>query len=302
MRTLRIGTRRSALAVVQAEQVAGLLTVAGVPTEVVPMSTAGDEGAATAGSRTGLKGLWTDAIAEALRNGEIDIAVHSAKDLPAEDDEGLVIGAVPGRADPRDVLLWRDGGDGALAPGMVAGTASLRRAAQLLAAEPRLEIREMRGNVQTRLRKLADGEADVTVLAAAGLTRLGIEPANARVLGIDEMLPAPGQGALAVQCREAARDVRAILSELDDRASHLALTAERALTRALGAGCALPLGALAVIRSDTIRLAAVVASLDGSQVIRAAAEAEDPVRVARIVAATLRKAGADAILDELRPA
>ncbi|HEX6844470.1 MAG TPA: hydroxymethylbilane synthase, partial [Actinomycetota bacterium] len=219
MRTLRIGTRRSTLAVAQAEQVAALLAASGVEAELAPMSTAGDDGAAAAGSPAGRKGLWTDAIADALRAGEIDLAVHSAKDLPAEDDEDLVIGAVPERADPRDVLLWRDGGDGALAPGVVAGTASLRRAAQLRAAEPALEVRDLRGNVETRLRKLADGEVDVAVLAAAGLARLGLTPAHARTLGIDEMLPAPGQGALAVQCREAARDVRAVLTEFDHRSS-----------------------------------------------------------------------------------
>jgi hydroxymethylbilane synthase len=300
MRTLRIGTRRSALALIQAEEVVALLAASGVRAEVVPMSTAGDEGAGADGSPAGRKGLWTDAITEALRSGEIDLAVHSAKDLPAVDDEDLVIGAVPERADPRDVLLWREGGDGALAEGAVLGTASLRRAAQLRALAPSLVVRELRGNVETRLRKLEEGDADLTVLAAAGLARLGFEPAHARVLGIDEMLPAPGQGALAVQCREAARDVRAVLTEFDHRPSHLALAAERALTRALGGGCALPLGALAVVRGDAIRLAAVVAAPGGDRVVRGAAEAEEPQRAAAIVDAQLREAGAAEILDGVR--
>lgn len=300
MRTLRIGTRRSALAVIQAEQVVALLDASGVASEVVPMSTAGDEGAAVETSPTGRKGLWTDAIADALRAGTIDLAVHSAKDLPAEDDDDLAIGAVPERADPRDVLLWREGGDGGLAPGAVLGTASLRRAAQLRAIQPALEVRELRGNVETRLRKLEEGQADLTVLAAAGLARLGVAPPRARPLGVEEMLPAPGQGALAVQCRRDARDLRAVLTEFDDRASHLAVGAERALARALGGGCALPLGALAVARGDTIRLAAVVAAPDGSRVVRAAAEAADPDRIAAIVAAALRDDGADEILDEVR--
>jgi hydroxymethylbilane synthase len=302
MRTLRIGTRRSPLAVAQAEEVAARLAAQDVPTELVRMSTTGDEPEAASAEPgpIGRKGLWIDAILEALRTGEVDLAVHSAKDLPAEDDEDVAIAAVPVRADPTDVLVWRDGGDGELRDGLVVGTSSLRRRAQLLAAHPGLVVRELRGNVDTRLRKLDAGEVDAVVLAAAGLLRLGLEPANQRRLGLDEMVPAPGQGALAVQCRAAARDVRAAVLDLDDRGSRAALEAERALTRALGGGCALPLGAFAAAKGDVLRLAAVVAAPDGSIVLRAAGESEDPARAARIVAATLREQGADAILDAVR--
>lgn len=299
MRTLRIGTRASRLAVVQAEAVAGLLHARGVQTELITMTTSGDEGVTAADSPTGLKGLWIDTIFEGLRAGSIDLAVHSAKDLPAEDEPDLVIGAVPERSDPKDLLLWREGGDGELRPGTVVGTSSLRRRAQLLAAYPQIEVRELRGNVDTRLRKLEEGEVDAAVLAAAGLERLGIEPAFVRTLGVDEMLPAPGQGALAVQCRADARDVHAVLMLLDHRASRLAFETERALTRQIGGGCALPLGALAAVKTDAIRLAAVVASPDGTDVVRAAAEAEDPERAATIVARTLRDRGAQRILDEV---
>jgi hydroxymethylbilane synthase len=163
-----------------------------------------------------------------------------------------------------------------------------------------MAVQDLRGNVETRLRKLADGEVDATVLAAAGLARLGIEPAHARSLGLDEMVPAPGQGALAVQCRRDAREVHAVLQLLDHRASRLAFDAERNLMRRLGGGCALPLGAFAAVRGDTIRLAAVVASPDGTTVVRAAAEDADPNRVAGIVASALRDRGAEAILDAVR--
>jgi hydroxymethylbilane synthase len=285
---------------VQAEHVAASLTAEGIASEIVPITTSGDEGATTAEGPSGLKGLWIDSILQALRGGRIDLAVHSAKDLPAEDDEDLAIGAVPERADPRDLLVWRDGGDGELRNGVVVGTSSLRRRAQLLATHPRIEVRDLRGNVDTRLRKLAEGEVDLAVLATAGLSRLGITPANARPLGIDEMLPAPGQGALAIQCRADARDVAAVLVLLDHRASRLAVDAERALTRLLGGGCALPFGALAAVHGETIRLAAVAASPDGTRVVRAAAESADPVKVAQMVAAALHDRGAGPILDAVR--
>ena len=298
MRTLRIGTRRSALALAQAELIRGALAAGGVDAEIVPLSTTGDEGVPAEVPAEGLKGLWIDAILEALRDGALDLAVHSAKDLPAEDADDLPIAAVPQRADPRDVLITRE--PGGLQPGMLVGTSSLRRRAQLLAAHPGVTVTTLRGNVDTRLRKLADGEVDAAVLAAAGLARLELEPPNASPIGVDEMLPAPGQGALAVQCRADARDVRAALAALDHRPSRLALEAERALTRALGGGCALPLGALAAVKADTVRLAGRVISPLGDRRIDAAAEAADPGVAATMVAAQLRAAGAGQILDEVR--
>jgi hydroxymethylbilane synthase len=283
---------------VQAEHTQDLLHRQGVGSEIVPMTTTGDEGVPAEASAQGLKGLWIDTILEALRDGRIDLAVHSAKDMPAEDDEGLVIGAVPVREDPHDVLLLR--AEGHLGPGMVIGTSSLRRKAQIMAAYPGVSVAEFRGNVETRLRKLADGDVDATILAAAGLRRLGIEPEHATPLGIDVMIPAPGQGCLGIQSREDDREVRAVLMLLDHRPSRIALEAERALMRRIGGGCALPLGAIGALKGDLVRLAAVVASPDGVEVVKAAAESEDPEQAARIVAEQLLAGGADRILAEVR--
>jgi hydroxymethylbilane synthase len=297
VRTLRIATRRSRLALAQAELVRAALGAHDIDAEVTPMSTAGDDGADPRVG--GAKALWTDTISAALRDGEADLAVHSAKDLPAEDDDDLVIAAVPERADPRDVLVVRQPGEW-LRPGVRVGTSSLRRRAQLLAAQPEAVVVDLHGNVDTRLRKLEAGEADAIVIASAGLRRLGIEPENAAILGVDVMLPAPGQGTLAVQCRADARDLVAALTLMDHRPSRRALAAERALTRARGGDCALPLGALAVARGDLLRLAARVAAPDGTAVIDAAAQASDDDRVVRMVARRLREQGAHQILDAVR--
>jgi hydroxymethylbilane synthase len=295
--TLRIATRRSALALAQAEEIAGMLSANAFRSEIVPMSTSGDEGAVATGSASGMKGLWIDRIVEALRAGEVDVAVHSAKDLPAEDEEGIVIAAVPKRADPLDVLIGRHP---KLQPGMVVGTSSLRRRAQLLAGFPGMAVTEIRGNVDTRLRKLSEGEVDGLVLAAAGLSRLGLDPAHARRLRVDEMVPAPGQGCLAVQAREDDRNTRAVLSVLDHAASRRALEAERALTKLLGGGCDVPIGAFAAAKDDRLRLVAVVATADGAKLVRNAAEGTDPDDVASLTARRLRDAGAESILAELR--
>jgi hydroxymethylbilane synthase len=208
-----------------------------------------------------------------------------------------VIGAVPKRGDPLDVLIAREE---RLIPGMVVGTSSLRRRAQLLAGFPGMGVTEIRGNVDTRLKKLAEGEVDGLVLAAAGLRRLGVDPPHARRLRVDEMVPAPGQGCLAVQVREEDRTTRAVVSVLDHLASRRALETERALTKLLGGGCDLPLGALAAVRGARIRMVGVVATADGAKVIRSAVEASEPDRVASSLAASLREEGADRILAELQ--
>jgi hydroxymethylbilane synthase len=295
--SLRIATRRSALALAQAEEVAALLSANAFRSEIVPMSTSGDEGATATGSSSGMKGLWVDRIEEALRTGDVDVAVHSAKDLPAEDPDGLVLAAVPKRADPLDVLIGR--GE-KLQPGMVVGTSSLRRRAQLLAGFPGMAVTEIRGNVDTRLRKLAAGEVDGLVLAAAGLGRLGVDPPNARRLRLEEMVPAPGQGSLAIQAREDDRTTRAVVSVLDHLASRRALEAERTLVQLLGGGCDLPLGAFAAVKGDRIRIVAVVATADGAKLIRSAAESTDGGVAASTLAQRLRADGADRILAELK--
>ena len=297
MTTLRIATRRSALALAQAEEVAGLLSENAFRSEIVPITTSGDEGATADASPQGMKGLWVDRILEALRSGEVHLAVHSAKDLPAEDEDDLVIGAVPRRADPLDVLIGREG---RLVPGMVVGTSSVRRKAQLLAGFPGMGIADIRGNVDTRLRKLAAGEVDGLVLAAAGLARLDVDPPNARRLRVEEMVPAPGQGCLAIQVRAEDRTTRAVISVLDHLASRRALESERKLVQLLGGGCDLPLGAVAATKGDRIRLVAVVATADGAKVIRSAAEGAEPGVVASTVAERLRADGAERILEELQ--
>ncbi|MGZ5348814.1 MAG: hydroxymethylbilane synthase [Actinomycetota bacterium] len=296
MTSLRIGTRRSLLALAQAEEVASRLGAHGVGSEIVPMRTSGDEGAAPDTAPQGLKGLWIDTILDALEAGEIDLAVHSAKDLPAEDDDGFVIGAVPERADHRDVLITREE---RLKPDAVIGTSSLRRRAQLLAAFPGLTVAPLRGNVDTRLRKLADGEIDAAVLAAAGLARLGIEPDHARPLEATEMVPAPGQGCLALQCRDDDERTLEALEALDDRTSHLALDAERSLMWRLGGGCALPFGAFASIGGDAVRLVAMIATPDGALVLRVDETAGTPEDVAGLAARALIAAGAEEILAEV---
>ena len=292
---LRIGTRRSALAVAQAREVAGLLDALGVRAEPVPMITQGDRGVPAGTSPAGLKGLWVNDIVDALRRGEVDLAVHSAKDLPAEDPDAVVVAAVPERGSPFDMLIRRDT---ELAPGSRVGSSSLRRRGQLKAARPELDVVEVRGNVDTRLRKLQDGEVDGLVLAAAGLVRLDAMPTHADLLDAETMVPAPGQGALAVQTRDAgpARDV---VAQLEHRDSRLAFEAERSLVRMVGGGCALPLGAYATVDGSTIRLSAVVLRPDGTSPVRAASAADSPETAAREAADALLAGGAGAILEEL---
>jgi hydroxymethylbilane synthase len=295
---LRIGTRRSKLALAQAEEVRRLLAVHDVGAEVVPMTTSGDEGATADGSPQGRKGLWIDTILEALDAGEVDVAVHSAKDLPADEDDGVVIAAVPRRAQPWDVLITRE--PGALREGAAIGTSALRRRAQLLAGFPGVTVVELHGNVDTRLRKLSDGEVDAAVLAAAGLERLGATPHHATALPPSIMVPAPGQGCLALQCRGDDDRTRELLAPLNHDPSHTALDAERSLMWRLGGGCDLPLGAYAEPIEEGLRLTAVIAVPDGSEILRAERASETPEGAAALVAKDLIDAGAERILDRAR--
>ena len=296
--TLRIGTRRSRLALAQANEVASALRVRGVQSELIPMTTSGDRGADASTDPAGLKGLFVLEIVRALLDGDIDLAVHSAKDLPAGETEGLVIAAVPERASPLDVLVTRDG---ELAPGSRVGTSSLRRQAQVLRRRPDVLVQDLRGNVDTRLRKLEEGEVEAIVLAAAGLLRLGVVPEHATPMSIAEMVPAPGQGCLAVQTRAGDAEVLEAVTSLDDVASHAALDAERALMARFGGGCALPLGAIAEPVASGIRMTATVLTPDGGREASARVEAATPAEAAELAARDLLAAGADEILAAVRP-
>jgi hydroxymethylbilane synthase len=294
---IRIGTRRSRLAVAQAREVAARLEALGAQADLVPMVTSGDRGAPARDSPAGVKGLFVAEIVRALQGGEVELAVHSAKDLPSQDPEGVVVGAVPERADPFDVLVTRDGG---LGPGSVVGTSSLRRQAQLRRAHPEIQVRDIRGNVDTRLAKLDAREVDGLVLAAAGLARLGISPPTAVALPLEEMVPAPGQGALAAQVRADDEETLEMIRRLDHPPSRAAFDAERSLVARVGGGCALPLGAYAEEREGGIRLLAVVIRPDGSDLVWAQAEAHTPDRVADEVAGMLFEGGAREILAQAR--
>jgi hydroxymethylbilane synthase len=217
----------------------------------------------------GGKGLFTHELEGALREGRVDAAVHSLKDLPTEDSPGLSIGLIPERADARDVLIYPQGHTlDDLPSGAVVGTSSNRRRAQVLAYRPDLKMSSIRGNVDTRLRKVSAGEYDAILLAAAGITRLGMQEHISQYLPYEIMLPAPGQGALAVQCRSGDEETLNYLRPLEHPSTRLAISAERAFLAALGGGCSLPVGALATVTEDVIELHGVIASPDGTSVLR----------------------------------
>jgi hydroxymethylbilane synthase len=279
---MRVGSRGSALALAQT----GIVTAAlGGDVEVMVIKTAGDR------SRKPIReladGAFVAAIERALRRGEIDLAVHSLKDLPTAETGDLVIAAIPPREDPRDVIVTRSrGGLRDLPKGAVVGTSSPRRAAFLRAQRPDAVAREIRGNVDTRLRKVQEGEYDAVIVAMAGLRRLGIAVAEAEALDPNTFPPAPGQGALAVQVRADHSSLRArVTRALDDRDTRRAVTAERALLALLGATCELALGALGRIEGDEVVLDAALAT-DGG-LLRASARATDSDECARIAAEKL---------------
>lgn len=244
-RVLRLGTRGSALASTQAGWVAEGLRRSGQDVELVEVRTEGDVNRGPL-TQIGGTGVFVSSLRAALRSGDIDLAVHSLKDLPTTPEPDLVVAAVPVREDPRDVLISRSGHPLAqLPPGALLGTGSPRRAAQIALVAPRVRIVDIRGNVGTRIEKVRSGEVDAVVLAAAGLRRLGRMHEASEILGFDQMLPAPGQGALAVECRAPDHDVLARCAALDDTVTRVATGAERAVLRRLEAGCTAPIGALA---------------------------------------------------------
>jgi hydroxymethylbilane synthase len=315
-RTLKVGTRASTLARTQTQHVIDALgggspggspggyapTAGGIPTEIVPIVTHGDRSSASM-TQIGGTGVFVSALREALLAGEIDVAVHSFKDLPTAAADGIVIGAVPLREDPRDALVARDGLTlGALPAGARVGTGSPRRAAQLNALGLGLEIVELRGNVDTRLGKVASGDLDAVVLALAGLRRLGRAGEVTEILDPIQVLPAPAQGALAIECRASDEDARAALAALDHADTRAAVAAERALLAALEAGCTAPVGALAEVAEGDggaeVFLRANVTALDGSDAVRLSATGPttDAEGVGRRLAADLLAEGADQLM------
>ncbi len=299
-RPLRLGTRRSVLARTQAQGVADALTAAtGRPVELVEVTTHGDTSAAAL-TQIGGTGVFVAALRARLLDGDIDLAVHSLKDLPTAEHDGLCVAAVPRREDPRDVLVAREQLTlTQLASGSRIGTGAPRRAAQLLALGLGHVIEAVRGNVDTRLALVAQGRVDAVLLARAGLARLGRLEAASEVLDPMVMLPAPGQGALAVECREGDHELRALLAVLDHADSRAAVSAERALLAALEAGCTAPVGALAEVVEAVggeleISLRALVAAPDGAIVLRHSlvGPAHDPQALGRRLAARLLQEGA----------
>ncbi|HZC27039.1 MAG TPA: hydroxymethylbilane synthase [Actinopolymorphaceae bacterium] len=306
MTSLRIGTRRSALALAQARAVASALDDAGVATVLIEVTTRGDLDRSSPLSRIGGQGIFVGALRDALLGGDIDVAVHSLKDLPTQSVDGLVVAAVPEREDPRDVLVARDGLTLAtLPPGARVGTGAPRRLAQLrLRGKDDLELVEIRGNVDTRIGKVASGELDAVVLARAGLGRLERLDEITETFDPTEFIPSPGQGALAVECRNADEGVVRALAGLDHPRTRAAVTAERAVLAALGAGCSAPMGAFADVDAgtdgSTLSLHAVVAAVDGSASVRLSTSGPlgEAEKLGRDLAAALLAEGASRLIEE----
>lgn len=298
---LVIATRRSRLAMWQAEHIKEKLEALhqGLQVELLPLSTRGDELLDRRLDDAGGKGLFVKELETALAEARADLAVHSMKDVPAELPPGFSIAAIPAREDPRDVLVSKRFASLAEMPaGGTIGTSSLRRSAQIVERYPALDIRLLRGNVDTRLAKLDRGDYDAIVLAAAGLKRLGLEARATARLSADEMLPAPGQGALGIECLAAREEVVALLAPLADGSTTACVLAERAVSRALGGNCSLPLAAFAQANMDNMRLRALVASADGRRVVRCELEGDiaDPLALGERAAQELRRQGASEIL------
>ncbi len=302
MRTVRVGTRGSPLALAQTDSVVAMLRSKKPDAvfEPVPIRTQGDEEPdRDLGVAIDLKRAFTKRIEDALLVGRVDLAVHSLKDLPVDLPEGLVIAAVPRRDTPWDALVTEDDTPlQELPPNARIGTSSLRRRAQLLAFRPSLRLADLSGNIGTRLHRLDAGEFDGVVLAEAGLRRLGLADRITQVLPPDLIVPAIGQGALAVEARADDTDMRALVGGIDDPLSHATTAAEREIGRLVGGGCNVPLGAVGVADGNTLRLEAVIASHDGRRIARASGTGplRNPVAVAQHVAAELDAAGGREIL------
>jgi len=279
MSDLVIGSRGSKLALWQANHIAAKLTALGYTPRIEIIQTTGDKITNVPLSQVGTKGLFTKEIEEALLAGTIDLAVHSAKDMPTELPGGLILSAFPEREDPRDAII------GEMPAGAIVGTSSLRRAAQLRSQRPDVEIRDLRGNVDTRLRKQAEGQYSAILLAAAGLIRLGWQDRITTFLDPAEFVPAVGQGALAIETRDDGSKGHQAAGKLDDPATRARLTAERAALRALGGGCQVPMGAHAILAGGDLRIHGIVVSVDGRTAFRS--QAEGPIAEAANLGAAL---------------
>ncbi|MCF6471023.1 hydroxymethylbilane synthase [Nonomuraea sp. MG754425] len=296
---LRLGSRRSLLATTQSQMVADdYMRRTGRAVELVGVTTFGDVTKAHL-AQLGGTGVFVSALRDKLIDDEIDLAVHSLKDLPTQQDPRFVLAAIPARHDHRDALVsthkFAD-----LPAGARVGTGSPRRVAMLGALRPDLEYVALRGNADTRIAKVHSGELDAVVLAAAGLGRLGRDAEIAQIFEVEELLPAPGQGALAVECRADRADLIELLRVLDDPGTRSAVTAERALLSALEAGCAAPVGAFAADDGQTLNLTAVVVSIDGREAVRksAAGSPSEAANLGRLLAAEMIAEGADRLMGE----
>lgn len=306
-RTLRLGTRRSALAMAQSTMVAEALRTRGHPVELVQVVTEGDRSAAAVQQMSNT-GVFVTELRSRLLDRDIDFAVHSLKDLPTRPADDLLVAAVPRREDPRDALVARDRlALTELEPGARVGTGAPRRVAQLRALGLGLDVVPLRGNVDTRLRRVSDGDLDAVVVAAAGLARLGRGDEASELLDPGQLLPAPGQGALAIECRADDRSLADLLGDvLDDRETRATVAAERTLLAALEAGCTAPVGALADVAvgetgENEIYLRGVVAAVDGSRAIRLSVTGPlaDSEGLGRRLAADLLDAGAADLIGEI---
>ena len=304
-KTIRIGTRKSDLAMWQAREVSDALTKTfpGLNVEIVKISTKGDAVLDVALSKIGDKGLFTREIELALTDGRIDMAVHSLKDLPTALPEGLVVGGVLPRGEVRDVLIstqklsLKEMPDGARV-----GTSSLRRQAQLLHSNPKLEVVDIRGNVNTRLRKMKEGHCDALLMAGAGILRLGLDDEISEFIDPSVILPAVSQGAVAVEIRENDPEMEAFLKGINDRATWQAAMAERAFLRTIEGGCQVPVGCYSQATDFSIRLTGMVASVDGKQLLRESVEGglQDAETMASGLAENLLSQGGKEILDQIR--